>query len=141
MRVENQIRNYLDSLSELKRSELSYLHNLIIEKYPDSRLWFLDGKNEEGKVVANPNIGYGQSIIQYADGSSKEFYRVGISANSTGISVYIMGLPYKNSLVEMFADKIGKAKVTSYCIKFNSLKDIDLSVLAEAIFFGLSIID
>lgn len=134
----NLINTYFESLSSEKREDMMVLHRLILSIKPNCQLWFLDGKNEEGKVVANPNIGYGQSVIQYADGSSKEFYRVGISANSTGISVYIMGLTSKNSLVEMFADNIGKAKVASYCIKFKSLIDIDLSVLEEAIRLGLN---
>lgn len=42
----------------------------------------------DGKVVANPNIGYGVYPIAYADGSSRESYRIGLSANTTGISVY-----------------------------------------------------
>ena len=51
--------------------------------------------NEDGKVVANPNIGYGLYTIAYANGSSREFYRIGLSANTTGISVYVLGLDDK----------------------------------------------
>jgi hypothetical protein len=61
---------------------------------------------------------------------------VGLSANTAGISVYIMGIDDKNYLANNFADQIGKASVSGYCIKFKSLKDIDLSVLKKAIHFG-----
>ena len=81
----------------------------------------LDGKNEEGKVVANLNVGYEHYKIHYANLSTKEFYQVGISANTLGKSDYIMWLTDKNRLVELFKDKIGQVKVTSYCIKFKSL--------------------
>jgi hypothetical protein len=131
--IETQIRNYITSLSEVKQSDILLLHNFIIENNPSIRLWFLDGKNEEGRVVANPNIGYGQYTIQYANGLTKEFYRVGLSANTTGISVYIMGLPDNKFLIDTYGERIGKAKITGYCIKFKSLEDISLTVLEEAI--------
>ena len=77
------------------------------------------------------------AIIKYADGKTKEFYQIGISANTTGISVYILGINDKKYLVNTYAEKIGKASVSSYCIKFKSLKDIDVNLLQEAIRFGL----
>ncbi|MNQ93911.1 hypothetical protein D3C85_1094000 [compost metagenome] len=100
---------------------------------PTARLWFLDGKNSEGKIVSNPNIGYGQYTITYADGSSKDFYQIGLSANTTGISVYIMGIEDKLYLAQTYGATIGKASVTGYCIKFKALKDIDVNVLQAAI--------
>jgi hypothetical protein len=104
---------------------------------PNCKLWFLDGKNDKGKTVTNPNIGFGNQTLKYADGTSKEFYQIGISPNSTGISVYIIGLKDKNYLSQTCESKIGKAKVSSYCIKFKSLKDINLDVLKEVMKFGL----
>lgn len=74
------------------------LHNLIIGVMPKCRLWYLDGKDEKGKIVSNPNIGYGTQIIKYADGRTREFYQIGISANTAGISVYIMGIEDKKIL-------------------------------------------
>lgn len=138
MKPINQIESYLNSLPDKKKNDLKFLHQEILKLNPGIKLWFLDGKNEEGKIVANPNIGYGQSTIHYADGSIKEFYRVGLSANTTGISVYIMGLTDKKFLIDNYADKIGKAKITGYCIKFKSLAAISLPVLLEAIQYGLN---
>jgi hypothetical protein len=134
----NLINTYFESLSSEKRDDMMILHRLILSIKPDCRLWFLDGKNEEGKVVANPNVGYGQYTIRYADGSTKPFFQVGISANTAGISVYVMDLTIQDDLIELFAEKIGKAKLTSYCIKFKTLKSINLDVLKEAILLGLS---
>lgn len=135
--IQNKIENYLLTLPEQKRNDIQYLSKIVLSYSPNCKLWFLDGKNEQGKVIANPNIGYGQSTIQYADGSTKEFYRIGLSANKTGISVYIMGLPDKNYLIDNFSSRLGKAKITSYCIKFKSLKDISLKVLEEVIQFAI----
>ncbi len=130
--INYQINTYIASIEEPKRSELQDLHECILAMKPGCKLWYLDGKNSEGKVIANPNIGYETQFLQYADRSSREFYQVGISANSTGISVYIMGFPDKNYLQQNFGAQLGKASVTGYCIKFKSLKDINLEVLKAA---------
>lgn len=137
MNIATEITHYIESQSEPKKSDIQELHSLIQQLHPKGKLWFLDGKNEEGKVVSNPNIGYGCYTIRYADGSTREFYQIGLSANTTGISVYIMGLKDKKYLVETYGNKIGKATVSGYCIKFKSLKDIHLEVLKEAILFGI----
>src|SRR4051812_38610023 len=95
MTVEEQIESYIVSQSQAKQSEMRALHQLTLQASPECKLWFTDGRNSEGKVVANPNIGYGSYTIKYADGTTKEFYRIGLSANTTGISVYILGLEDK----------------------------------------------
>jgi hypothetical protein len=133
MKVTDEVEHYLNSLPTNKRAELDSLHQRMLLAYPHARLWFFDGKNEQGKVVSNPSIGYGQYTITYADGKTKEFYRIGISGNTTGISVYVLGIEDKNYLSERYGAKIGKATVTGYCIKFNSLKNIDMAVLEAAI--------
>lgn len=137
MNIEEQIAQYISEQAEPKRSEMLSLHQVILKLMPACRIWFLDGKNEEGKIVSNPNIGYGSQIISTANGKSKDFYQIGMSANTVGISVYILGLEDKKFLVESFGKRIGKASVSGYCIKFKSLKDIDLEVLQEAISSGL----
>ena len=137
MNVQEQIKAYLDGLPDQKRSEIEALHQRILLISPASRLWFLDGRNDEGKIVSNPNIGYGLQAIEYADGTARDFYRVGLSANTTGISVYVMGIKDKHFLSETYGKRLGKATVTGYCMKFRSLKDIDMGVLEDAIRFGL----
>jgi hypothetical protein len=133
MKIEQQIQNYIAEQSESKRSDMLELHQRILKTLPDCKLWFLDGKNEENKVVTNPNIGYGVHTIKYADGKTKEFYQIGMSANTTGISIYIMTFSDKKYLSATYGSKMGKASITGYCIKFKSLKDIDLTTLLAAI--------
>ena len=136
MNIQEEIEKYITSQSEPKRSEIETLNKLILQASPNCRQWFLDGKDEKGKVVSNPQIGYGLQSIKYADGKSKEFYQIGISTNTTGISVYIMGIDDKKYLPEKYGKTIGKASVTGYCIKFKTLKDINIDILEAAIRFG-----
>ena len=138
MNIQEQIITYIASQPEQKRSDMQALHRLILQLMPACKLWFLDGKDGEGKVVSNPNIGYGTHTIKYADGKTKEFYRVGVSANTTGISVYIFGIEDKKYLAETYGKRLGKASVSGYCIKFKTLKGIDIDVLQEAIQYGTS---
>jgi len=137
MNVQEQIHAYINSHPEPKRSDMQSLHQVILQLMPDCKLWFLDGKNSENKTVSNPNIGYGAYTINYADGTTREFYQIGLSANKTGISVYILGIKDKTSLARNFGEKLGKASVSGYCIKFRSLKDINTEILEEAIRFGV----
>ena len=136
MNVHEQIKDYIASQPEPKRGEMQALHDMILQVSPASKLWFLDGKNTEGKIVSNPNIGYGSFTMKYADGSTREFFQIGLSANSTGISVYIMGIEDKKYLAKTYGKTLGKASVTGYCIRFKTLKNIDTDVLDAAIRFG-----
>jgi hypothetical protein len=129
MDLQEQIKKYITSQPEPKHSDMLELHRLILEVLPGCKLWFLDGKNSEGQTVSNPNIGYGLYTIKYADGTTREFYQIGMSANTTGISVYIMGIKDKTYLALAYGDRIGKARVSGYCIKFKALKDINIAIL------------
>ena len=139
MNAEEQIEKYIASQPESKRSEMQTLHMHILETLPGCKLWFDDGKNSEGKIVSNPNIGYGSYTIKYADGKTREFFQIGMSANTTGISVYILGIKDKAYLAQTFGKEIGKASVTGYCIKFKTLKDINIDILEAAIRYGVEV--
>ena len=133
MSVDEQIDRYIDDQSAAKSKELRDLHRRILEISPGAELWFLDGRNDDGKVVSNPNIGYGSQMLNYATGASRAFYKIGLSANTSGISVYVMGLKDKRYLFETYGSRLGKAKITGYCIRFKSVKDLDLGVLEEVV--------
>jgi hypothetical protein len=139
MNVQKQIKEYITSQPEPKRSDMQELHQCILEVLSKGKLWFLDGKDDKGKTVSNPNAGYGSYTIKYADGTTREFYQIGLSANTTGISVYIMGIKDKTYLANTYGKKLGKASVTGYCIKFKTLKDINIDILQAAIRDGVEI--
>jgi hypothetical protein len=138
MDVAEQVEAYLASQPEPKQAGLRRLHAHILAEFPGCRLWFTDGTNTGGMVVANPSTGYGAYTISYADGSSREFYRTGLSATTTGISVYVPGLDDKTYLARTYGGSIGKASATGYCIKFRHLAVIDADVLQAAIQYGMS---
>ncbi len=136
MNIQKEIKDYIAIQPEPKRSDIETLHKRILQVLPKCKLWFLDGKDDKGKIVSNPNIGYGLQTIKYADGKTREFYQIGISANTTGISVYLLGIEDKNYLARTFGKELGKASVTGYCIKFKTLKDINIEILEKAMRYG-----
>jgi hypothetical protein len=138
MNVQEQISKYIASQPEAKRSDMNELHRAIRQLLPAGKTWFFDGKDSNGKTVANPTIGYGFQTMKYADGSTKETFQIGMSANTTGVSIYILGIKDKQYLAQTYGKKIGKASVTGYCIKFKALKDINIDVLEAAIRFGIT---
>ncbi len=137
MNVQEQIKNCITSQPEPKRSDMQELHQLMLQVIPECKLWFDNGKNSDNKIVSNPTIGYGFQTIKYADGKTREFFQIGMSANKTGISVYILGIKDKTYLVQTYGKKLGKANVSGYCIRFKTLKDINIDILEAAIRYGL----
>jgi hypothetical protein len=139
MNVQEQIKEYISSQSEPKRSDMQELHRFILQVLPGCKLWFLDGKNSENKIVSNPNVGYGSYTIKYANGTTREFYQIGMSANTTGISIYILGIEDKTYLAQTYGKTLGKASISGYCIKFKTLKDININILGAAIQYGVKV--
>ena len=137
MSIDEQINEYIATQPEPKRSDMKELHRIILNVMPKCRLWFLDGKDDSGKIVSNPNIGYGTQTIKNANGKTREFYQIGISANPTGISVYILGIEDRKYLSQAYGKDLGKAKITGYCIKFKALSDIRIETLKAAIQHGI----
>ena len=62
-----------------------------------------------------------------------------MSGNKTGISVYILGLKDKKHLAKTYGKKLGKASVTGYCIRFKTVKDININTLEAAIRYGFAV--
>ena len=138
MNVQEQIKKYIAGQPKPKRSDIRELHRLALHVSPECKLWFFDGKDSKNRTVSNPTIGYGVHTIKYANGKSRESFRIGVSGNTTGISVYILGLKDKKHLAKTYGKKLGKASVTGYCIRFKALEDIDVGTLEAAIRYGLA---
>jgi len=136
MNVKEQIKKYIAGQPEPKRRDMQELHRLTLQMLPGCKLWFFDGKNSEDKTVANPTIGYGFHTIKYANGTTRDFFQIGMSANKTGISIYILGIKDKTYLARTYGKKLGKASVSGYCIKFKTLQDVNIDTLEAAIRYG-----
>jgi hypothetical protein len=129
---QKQIQAFLDSLPDLKREALTSLHSSIVSAFPHLELWFLDGRNAEGKIVTHPNIGYGRTKLPTK--KVTYFYRLGLSATQSGISIYFMGLSDRNFLKNKYAALLPQVSITGYCMKMTSIMEENREVLKSAIF-------
>jgi hypothetical protein len=139
MNIQEQIEKYITIQPEPKRSDMEELNMLILPILPKGKMWFDSGISSEGLTVSNPSIGYGTRTIKYANGKTREFYQIGMSANTTGVSIYILGIEDKTYLAQTYGKGIGKASVSGYCIKFKNLKDIKIGILEAAIRYGVKV--
>ena len=57
--IPELVEAYLALQAEPKQTDLRKVHARVLAEFPDCRLWFDDGLDKRGQVVANPNIGYG----------------------------------------------------------------------------------
>ena len=56
MNVQEQIKKYITSQPEPKRSDMRELHRLTLQMSPEGKLWFFDGKDSKNHTVSNPTI-------------------------------------------------------------------------------------
>ncbi|MEO5859844.1 MAG: hypothetical protein ABIR33_12950 [Pyrinomonadaceae bacterium] len=75
MSVQKQIKEFVASQPEPKRDEMRQLHDLILGASPGCKLWFVDGRNAEGRVVSNPILATGPAIIGTPMGRSANSIR------------------------------------------------------------------
>lgn len=137
MIASTNIKSYLDSLPENTKEELTFFHQQVLEKYPNCRIWFLDGKDATGKVISNPNMGYGTITLPTKTNINREFYKLGISANSKGFSIYFMGLTDRNLIQKHLGHFFPNSKITGYCLNLKSIKNVELAILEKLILFGM----
>src|SRR5258708_24840662 len=136
MDIKGQIKAYITSLPQQYQSEIQELHLHILKALPKCKLWFSDGRDSNGKTVANPTIGYGIHTIKYTNGTTKEFFQIGMGASSSGIFIHILPVKDKTYLANTYGKEIVKASVAGYAIKFKKLRDINIEVLIAAIKYG-----
>jgi hypothetical protein len=74
MDIKDQIIAYINTQPDPIRGDLHELHNVMLRWLPNSKQWFDDGINAEGKVITNATIGYGAYMHTFADKSMREVF-------------------------------------------------------------------
>jgi hypothetical protein len=75
-------------------------------------------------------VGYGLRAVTYADGSVKDWLRLGFSPRKASLVLYLMdGATRRPDLLA----RLGKHKTGAACLYVNKLADVDEAVLAELI--------
>lgn len=111
---------YIASVEEPKRSELQQLHDLIRGTLPDFE-----------PVIVSSFMGYGPYHYKYQSGREGDWVKVALSANKTGISLYICCGDANGYFPEQAKDRLGKASIGKSCIRFKKLQDLNMDTVKE----------
>jgi uncharacterized protein YdhG (YjbR/CyaY superfamily) len=114
-------QEYIERLSEPRRSDIQALHDLIRETAPE-----LEPTMEFGM------LGYGKYHYKYPTGREGDWMLVGLASNKNYISLYVtVPSPDGRYLAESYQDRLPKASIGKSCIRFKQLDDVDRDILAQ----------
>ena len=113
---------YIDSVSDLHRADIEKLHSLIKKTVPNLKAHICSGM-----------LGYGEYHYRYASGREGDWALILLASQKNYISVYICAQENGEYVAENYKDKLPKTSIGKSCIRFKSIADIDLSILAEMI--------
>lgn len=113
---------YIDLIEEPRRSEIIKLHKFIQKCVPDLKPHILYGM-----------IGYGTYHYKYASGREGDWSVVILASQKNYISVYACGARDGKYIAESHKKYFPKANIGKSCIRFKTVDDIDLKVLAKII--------
>lgn len=113
---------YIAAIPEPRRQDFETIHALIQKTVPSLKPHILSGM-----------IGYGTYHYRYASGREGDWSLIALANQKNYISVYVCALENAKYIAEAYRDKLPKASIGKSCIRFKTLKDIDLSILTEII--------
>ena len=85
---------------------------------------------EKPKMWGPAIIGFGKSLIKYADGRELDWPKVGFSPRKQNLTLYVR--PGTNKQKELL-DKLGNHSITVSCLCIKRLSDVDSKVLEKII--------
>jgi len=115
---------YLASLAEPRRTELTALHQAIRKAAPKLKPY----------VAYNGTmLGYGPYHYKYASGREGDCPIVAVSSRAQYISLYILGSRNGKSVAGAAKSKLGKVSCGKACIRFKRLEDLNLPVALDLV--------
>lgn len=113
---------YIAGVSEPRKQDVAQLHELIQKTVPALKPHIMSGM-----------IGYGTYHFRYASGKEGDWSLICLANQKNYISLYICSIEDGTYIAEQYKDKLPKASIGKSCIRFKSLKDVDIAMLTEII--------
>jgi len=105
---------YIAAVDDDRRADVAALDALIREHAPELEPTIMGGM-----------LGYGPYRYRYATGREGEACKLSIASNVSFISLYCLVADADGHLAERYTDRLPKARVTKYCVRFKKLADLD----------------
>lgn len=118
--TKEDVRQFLDAVAdERQRDESQVLLDLMARITGAEPVMY-------GKAI----VGFGDSVITYADGHEEPWFSVGFSPRKGKFSLYVMNDASEH---EKILSRLGKYKTGKACLWVRRLEDIDMGVLEEIV--------
>lgn len=115
-------QQYLQSLEEPRKTEITALHQLITETAPELKPHMDYGW-----------LGYGTYHYRYASGREGTWSVIGLASQKNYISLYACLSDGQQYIAEKYKKELPKANIGKSCIRFKRLDDVDFKVLKKII--------
>ncbi|RYG39494.1 DUF1801 domain-containing protein [bacterium] len=113
---------YLASVPEERRADLTRLHNVIREVAPELEAVMIYGM-----------LGYGPFHYKYASGREGDGVKIALANQKSYISLYCSAADENGSVAEEFKERLPKANIGKSCVRFKRLSDLDEVALRDLI--------
>ncbi len=126
-RTSKDVGEYLDWVPGQRGEEMRQLDRSITERMPDAGRHLYEGKFWGGSE--QEIVGYGVMDYTNRSGDAVEWFTVGLAAQKNYISIYVNAVENDAYLLGQYKGKLGKVKMGSASISFDSLDDVDYESL------------
>ena len=130
-RTTSDVDEFLDRRSGKRGEDMRLLDTAIRERMPDAGRYLYEGTFWGGSD--QQIVGYGVLDYQNRSGADVEWFLIGIAEQKNHLSIYVNAVVDGEYLLRQYEDKLGKAKVGSASIGFDSVADLDVDILFEMI--------
>lgn len=130
-RTSKDVDGHLDSIRGQPGEEMRRLDRLITERMPAAGRHLYEGKFWGGSD--QQIIGYGVMDYTNRSGDAVEWFTVGLAAQKNYISMYVNAVENDAYLLGQYKGKLGKVKMGSASISFDTLDDVDHESLMELV--------
>lgn len=130
-RTDTDVEIFLADLPGKQGDDIRLLDASIVERMPGHQRHLYEGRFWGGSE--QQIIGYG--VLDHTDSSGEEveWFIVGLAAQKSYISMYVNAVADGTYLLRQYDDKLGKAKIGSASVSFESVDDLDAEMLLEMV--------
>lgn len=130
-RTSKDVDTHLESIAGQRGEEMRQLDRAITEKMPGAGRHLYEGKFWGGSE--QQIVGYGVADYTNRSGDAVEWFTVGLAAQKNYISIYVNAVENDAYLLGQYKGKLGKVKMGSASISFDSLDDVDYESLMDLV--------
>ncbi len=130
-RTDRNIDEFLDSLPEESQADMKQLDGIISKEMTGLPRVLFEGTFWGGSE--QQIIGYGAGDYTRPNGTTVDWFMVGLALQKNYISVYLNAVEDRQYLSEKYGKDLGRVKVGKASLSFANIDDIDLDKFRDLV--------